>query len=339
LALLAIGVALVVPFVTKASEPATSELVIYTSQKDFIMQPVVDAFVKETGVPTRVVFDQAGPLLERLRAEGDKSPADVLIAVDAGNLVLAAQQGLLTPVAPTKATRTWMDRVPAHLRDPDRRWFGFSQRVRSIVYNPDLVKAAELSTYEDLGNPKWKGRLCVRSSGHVYNQSLVALTIEQRGEDFAERLVKGWVANLAQPPFANDTQLIQAIAEGKCHLGISNHYYLARLLAEKPDLKARMFWADQRKGDGGVHVNILGGGLTASVDQRENALRFLEWMTSVKTQNLLARANFEFPVVRGVEVHELVRGWGSFRPMQTNLRFAGQRQREAVKLFDRSQYL
>jgi iron(III) transport system substrate-binding protein len=271
-------------------------------------------------------------LLARLRAEGRNTPADLLITVDAGNLWHAAEAGVLQPVE----SDALQEQIPAQLRDPQNRWFGLSVRARTIFYNPERVEATELSTYADLADPKWKGRLCLRTSNSVYNQSLVATMIATVGAEATERTVRGWVANLAAPPFVNDTSLLEAIAAGQCDVGIANTYYFGRLKASKSDLPVSLFWADQ--GAQGVHVNISGAGITRHAKNPEAARRLLEWLSSPAAQETFAALNREYPANADVAWDPLVRSWGEFSADPVNVSEAGRLQPQAVMLMDRAGY-
>lgn len=311
---------------------AEEEIVVYSARNEQLIKPLFDAFTKDTGTRIKFITDKEGPLLERLKAEGAQTPADLLITVDAGNLWRAAQEGLLKPVD----SKVLQGNVPAHLRDPENRWFGLSVRARTIVYNTKKVKPSELSTYEDIGNAKWKGRLCLRTSKSVYNKSLVAMMIHEKGEAKTEQLIKSWVNNLATDAFADDVQVMQAIAAGQCDVGIVNTYYFGRLMAKKPDLPLALFWPNQ---DGsGVHVNISGAGITRNAKHEAAAIRFLEWLSSEKAQNLFADSNMEFPVNPKVPPDPRVAAWGPFKQNLINVSKAGELQGEAVKLMDRAGY-
>lgn len=310
------------------------EVVVYTSRGDHLVKPVFDAYTAETGVRVRYITDNDAALLTRLEAEGSNSPADLLITVDAGNLWQAAERGLLQPVKNDTLERD----VPAHLRDPQGRWFGLSVRARTIVYSTERVAPEELSTYEALADEQWKGRVCLRTSKKVYNQSLVATLIERLGEPEAERVVRGWIDNLATDVFANDNALMDAIVAGQCDVGIVNTYYFGRMLRDKPDLPIKLFWANQGAGESGVHVNISGAGVTAHAPRRDEAEALLVWMTQEHAQKLLADGNMEFPVNPQVAPAEAVAAWGSFRADDLNVEVAGRRQVEAVKLMDRAGY-
>jgi iron(III) transport system substrate-binding protein len=317
---------------TAAYAAETNPLVVYTSQKEHIVKPIFEAFTKDTGIPVQGAYSDAPPLVQKLEAEGKSTPADVYTMADVGNAWLAAEKGLTTPLKDSLLEKI----IPSHLRDPDGRWFGISMRARTIVYNTKKVNPAELSTYEALGNPKWKGRLCLRSSGNVYNMSLVAMLIAQNGEKKTRAAVTGWVANLAAPPFSSDTELLKAIAAGQCDVGLSNTYYLGRLVSESGEQPIKLFWPNQEKE--GVHVNVVAAGLTQATKNRPAAVKFLQWLVSEKAQKMIADSNFEWPVRSGVEPSALVKAWGSFKPSTMNLSLAGKNQPAAVKLMNGANY-
>ncbi len=227
--------------VTAPLAAGAAEVVVYSARNEQLIKPLFDAYTQKTGVAVRFVTDKEGPLLARLQAEGPNTPADLLITVDAGNLWQAAEAGTLAEVD----SPVLQANVPAHLRDPGNRWFGLSVRARAFVYNPARVQAADLVSYEGLADPRWKGRLCLRTSKKVYNQSLVAMMIGRLGEPETERVVHGWVANLATEPFASDNQVIEAVAAGQCDVGLVNTYYYGRLKQEKPELAAALGWPTQ----------------------------------------------------------------------------------------------
>ena len=278
-----------------------------------------------------------GPLLQRLRAEGPQSPADLLVTVDAGNLWKAADDGLLRPLDDA----TLLGNIPPHLRDPQGRWFGLSVRARTIAYSTERVTPDALSTYAALGEPQWADRLCLRTSKKVYNQSLVAMMIAAEGEAAAQDMVEAWVANLAADPFANDTAVLKAIAAGQCDVGIVNSYYFGRLQKESPDIAVALFWPNQAESLGdsrGVHVNVSGAGLTAAVDQPEAALALLRWLSSREAQASFAGDNLEFPANPAVEPVPQVQAWGTFVPSLINVSTACRLQADAVKLMERAGY-
>jgi iron(III) transport system substrate-binding protein len=319
------------------AEKNPAEIVVYSARNEQLIKPVFDVYTRETGVKITFVTDKEGPLLARLQSEGKNSPADLLITVDAGNLWQAKQEGLLQVVDSVSLQKD----VPAHLQDPDRHWFGLSVRARTLFYNPQLVKPEELSTYQALADQKWKGRLCLRSSKKVYNQSLVAMMIAKDGEVLTEKVVKGWVNNLAAPPFPDDTKLLEAVAAGQCAVGIANTYYYGRLMKDKPQLPVKIFWPNQTiKGQQaeGVHINVAGAGVTRHAPHREQAIKLLEWLASAKAQNLFADENMEYPVNPAVKPADTVVAWGQFKSNMINVAKAGELQVQAVKLMDRAGY-
>jgi iron(III) transport system substrate-binding protein len=311
---------------------AAESVTVYSARNDQLVKPLFDAFSKETGIEVRTLTDKEGPLLEKLKAEGANTPADVLLTVDAGNLWAAANVGLLKSVQ----SATLAANIPAHLRDPGNQWFGLSVRARTMFYNKIKLKPSDLSTYEDLANAKWKGKLCLRTSKKVYNQSLVGMLIEENGEAKTEQIVKGWVANLATDPLPDDTKLLEAIAAGQCDVGIANTYYFGRLIEKKKDLPVGLFWANQQAG--GVHVNISGAGVTRHAKNEKAAIRLIEWMSSEKAQNLVADINLEYPANPKVKPDPLVASWGTFKQNQINVNKAGENQVAATKLMDRAGY-
>lgn len=306
------------------------ELVVYTERREPLVKPLFERYERETGTKVRVLSDAAPVLIERIAAEGANTRADLFMAVDAGNLWQAAERGLLAPVKSPALEAA----IPAYLRDPQGRWFALSQRARTIVYSTERVQPSMLSTYEDLAGPRWKGKLCLRSSKKVYNQSLVATMIERLGAERTEAIVRGWVANLATAPFADDTQLAKAVAAGQCDVGIINTYYLGRLQADEPGFPVQVFWADQ--GGAGAHVNVSGAGVVAASKNKAAATKFLEWLASASVQADFASINYEIPAREGTRLDPIVAAWGPFKADKINVAVAGQRQAEAVRLMDRA---
>lgn len=308
------------------------ELVVYSARKEHLIKPLFDAYSKESGVKITYVTDKAGPLLQRLKAEGKNTRADLLLTVDAGNLWHAANEGVLQEVS----SAVLSNNIPANLRDPDNRWFGLSQRARTIVYSTERVKPEQLSSYEALGDAKWKQRLILRTSKKVYNQSLVAMLIAEHGEQKTSQIVESWVANLAAPPFSNDTKVMEAILAGQGDVGVVNTYYFGRLLKKNPELKLALYWPNQDST--GVHVNVSGAGVTRYAKNPQAAIKLLEWLSSTKAQNMFADANMEYPVNPTVEAHDYVKAWGKFKASEQNLASAGALQTDAIKLMDRADY-
>lgn len=305
---------------------------VYSERKEHLIKPVFEAYTKKTGVKIMALTDNASTLIERLKGEGNKSPADLLMTVDAGNLWNAARAGLFAPIQ----SQTLESAVPSLLRDPENRWFGLSQRARTIVYNPERVKPEEIKNYQNLAAPQFKKRLCLRSAKKVYNQSLVAMLIAEQGEPAVETMVKGWVANLAAPVFQDDTKLIEAIDAGQCDIGIVNTYYYGRLIEKNPQLKAKLFWTSAA--DGGVHVNISGAGVLKYAPHKAEAVKLLEWLASDEAQGLFAELNHEYPVNPKVKPSPFVASWGTFEMKLINVAKAGELQETAIKLMDRAGY-
>ena len=317
--------------VSAGSVPAAPDEIVIYSARHYGQEAAFDAFTKKTGIQLKILNGSTGELFERLKAEGERSPADILLTVDAGNLWNAARAGLL---ARTDSPELQAN-IPAHLRDPENRWVGLTVRARTIMYNTKKVKPSELSTYEALGDPKWKGRLCLRTSGYIYNQSLLATMIKRHGEVKTESIVRGWVAN--EPILINgDTKILEAIAAGQCDVGITNHYYLARLVSKNPDFPVAPFWANQQTT--GTHVNISGAGITAHAKNRANAVKFLEFLSSPEAQQMFANLSFEYPANPQAAIHPLVAKWGKFKQDDVNIAAAGEFQAAAVKLADRGGY-
>ncbi len=305
---------------------------IYSSRNEQLIKPLLDKYTEATGVKIELVTDKTGPLMARLEAEGQNTPADMLLTVDAGNLWQAAQQGLLQPVASTVLESN----VPTKYRDPKGQWTGLSLRARTIFYDPSKVDANQLSTYADLADPKWKGKLCLRTSNAVYNQSLVASMIENLGAEKTEEIIRGWVDNLATDVFSNDTSMLEAIAAGQCEVGIANSYYYGRVLDEKPDFPVQIFWANQ--GTTGTHVNISGAGVVANSDNPDGALKLMEWLSSDEAQGIYASADKEYPVKEGIDESEMLRSWGTFTQDNINVQKFGELQTQAIQMMDKVGY-
>lgn len=308
------------------------QVVVYSARIEQLIKPMFDVFTKDTGIAVKFITDNEGALLARLKAEGKNTPADMLITVDAGNLWEAAREGLLKPIE----SKTLDANIPTPLRDPQKQWVGLSVRARTMVYNTHKVKPGELSSYEDLAEPKWKGRLCLRSSKKVYNQSLVAMMIAEHGEAKTEQIVKGWVANLATDPLSDDTRAMEFVAAGKCDVTLVNSYYFGRLLAKSPSSPLAIFWPNQSSN--GVHVNVSGAGITKHAKNESAAIKLLEFLSMDKAQNLYAEVNMEYPANPKIKPYEVVLAWGSFKQNTINIATAGELQSTAVKLMDRAGY-
>ncbi|MFK8032232.1 MAG: extracellular solute-binding protein [Gammaproteobacteria bacterium] len=317
---------------TSVAVDQVEKLVVYSSRNEQLIKPLFETYTAQTGIEIEFITDKEGPLIQRLKAEGAATPADLLLTVDAGNLWFAQQQNLLQPVQSSVLDGA----VPDHLRDPDGHWYALSVRARTIVYHPERVEETKLSTYEALADDEWKGRLCLRTSKKVYNQSLVAMMIATKGEAATEAVVRGWIDNLAAPVFSSDTKLIEAIAAGQCDVGIVNTYYLGRLVAKDPGYPVKLFFANQATE--GVHVNVSGIGVTAESKRVPQAIHLIEWLATGEAQEQFAGVNIEFPLLPSTKVADLVAQWGTFKPQLINVSRAGELQTAAVKLMDRAGY-
>jgi iron(III) transport system substrate-binding protein len=295
-------------------------------------------FTTRTGIRINLIEGDADQLIERIKAEGRNSPADVLITVDAGRIWRAQEAGLFQRVD----SPLLVEQIPASLRDPGGLWFGFSVRARVIAYARERVRPGDLSTYEALAQPRWRGRVLVRSSTHVYNQSLVGALIAAHGAPATEQWARGLVANFARPPQGGDTDQLNALAAGLGDLAIVNHYYYARLLnsarADHRHVAERvgLFYPNQSAGERGVHVNISGGGVMATAPNREAAVAFLEYLASDDAQRLFARGAFEYPAVPSVPRDPAALGLRSFKADALNPRVYGANTALALQLMLRA---
>lgn len=308
---------------------------VYSARHYDVDDALYDSFTEQTGIEIQLLEGKSDELLERLQSEGENSPADVFLTVDAGRLWRAEEAGLFQPVESDVLEAS----IPENLRHPDNLWFGLTKRARVIVYNKDTVTPDELSTYEALAGPEWKGRVCIRSSSNIYNQSLIGSLVETNGVEGAEEWATGLVDNLARNPEGGDTDQIKAVAAGQCDVAIANHYYWARLAKsdEAADQevvsKTAVFFPNQ--GDRGTHVNISGAGILASAPNADNAVTFLEFLASPEAQKVYGEGNNEYPVVEGVSVDPIVAELGDFKVDETNVASYGKNNPEVVKLVDR----
>ena len=311
--------------VSCAYEPA-DELTIYTSRQPQLIEPIVEKFSIETGIKVNFLSGNAQELMERIDVEGDNSPADIFMTVDAGVLWQAAERDIFS----STNSKILEENIPSYLRDPENKWFGLSKRARTIVYSNDQFNDNDFSTYEDLADPKWKGKLCLRTSKKVYNRSLMASMIDAYGFEKAKEVVTGWISNLATEVFSNDTNALKAVSSGQCGLTIVNTYYLARLLDDPQYDNLTLFWANQS--DRGVHVNISGAGIVKTSKNKQAATLLLEYLSSEKAQDFYASANKEYPVLDGAVVHASIKDWGEFIEDNINVGKLGSLQKEAVFL-------
>jgi iron(III) transport system substrate-binding protein len=320
------------------SAPAmAAEVNLYTSRKEQLIAPLLEQFTAKTGIDVNLLTGDASALIKRLQSEGGNTPADVLLTTDAGNLHTAKAAGLFQPVESAALAAA----IPANLRDADNQWFGLSARSRVIVYSKDRVKDGEIASYEDLADPKWQGRVCIRSSSNVYNQSLLASMIANKGSAEAERWAKGVVANFARKPQGNDRGQVQAVAAGECDIAVVNTYYLGVMATSDDDAQktaaASVSVLFPNQADRGAHVNVSGAGVTAAAKHRDEAIKLIEFLASPAAQAWYAETNHEYPVVDGVEPSALVKSWGyPFKSDSLNITKLGENNAEAVKVFDRA---
>jgi iron(III) transport system substrate-binding protein len=312
------------------------EVNVYSSRHYDTDVAMYERFTAETGIEVNLIEGDADQLIERVRAEGPNSPADVLITVDAGRLWRAEEAGILQ----SATSAVLEERIPASLRHPENKWFGLSKRLRGVVYARDRIDPTEIAAYEDLADPRWHGRICIRSSTNVYNQSLVASMIEADGVEATEAWAQGLVDNLARPPQGGDTDQIKAVAAGECDVAVVNHYYLVRLIeseAEEDRAVAEQVGILFPNQDGrGAHANVSGAGVVATAPNRDNAVRFLEYLTTPEAQAYFAQGNYEFPVVEGVKLDPVLEQWGAIKTDDVNAARYGENNAEAVKLMDRA---
>ncbi|MDP2225873.1 MAG: Fe(3+) ABC transporter substrate-binding protein [Moraxellaceae bacterium] len=318
------------------ANPTAAEVNVYSARQEALIRPVLDDFTAKTGIKVNLVSAKADALLQRLKSEGRNTPADVLLTVDAGNLGAAKDAGLLHALKSDLVKKA----VPAHYRDNDGLWTGLSLRARPVFYARDRVKPEQLSTYAALTGQPWKGKICVRSSDNIYNQSMVAAMISNEGEKKTEAWVKGLVGNFARPPKGGDRDQIKAVAAGQCDLAIANTYYYAEMLksddaAERAAAeKVGVFWPDQQ--GRGVHVNISGAGIVAHAKNAANARRLIEFLAGPEAQAWYADNNQEYPVRADVPVSDTLKSLGDYKADKVSMSKLGANNARAVKLMDRA---
>tara|TARA_B100000929_G_scaffold91044_1_gene71419 strand:- start:2298 stop:3317 length:1020 start_codon:yes stop_codon:yes gene_type:complete len=318
--------------VTQIQAASDDTITVYSSRKEHLIQPLFEKFTQDTGIEVNYLTGKGGDLIERLKLEGENTPADMFMTVDAGDLWYAGTQDIFQSVITDKIENN----IPVHLRDPEGMWTGLSVRARTIVYSTDRVKPSELSTYSDLATKKWVGRLCLRTSKKIYTKSLVASIIHNQGEAKASEIVKGWVENLAAVPNAKDSHVMDAIISGQCDVGLVNTYYFGQLIEKTPDAPLKLFWANQDTT--GVHVNVSGAGITKHASNSADATKLLEWLSSAKAQAIYGSLNKEYPANQNVASDEIVSAWGDFKQDKMNLAIAGKLQADAVRLMQRLDY-
>jgi len=318
-----------------AGQAEEVELNLYTSRHYQTDEALYDRFTELTGIRINRLEGKGDQLIERIRSEDVNSPADLLVTVDAGRLWRAEQADLFQPVR----SAVLEERVPVHLRHPDGLWFGFSTRARLIYYNKEEIAPGDVSSYEDLSDPRWRGRVCIRSSGNIYNQSLLGAIIAADGEAGAEGWAQGVVSNFARNPTGGDTDQIRSVAAGECALAVANSYYFARLMkSEKAEDKAvveRVGVVFPNQEGRGAHVNVSGAGLLKHAPHPEAAVKFLEYLVSEEAQHYFADGNNEYPVVNGVAANSVLEKLGSFKADGLNVSVLGENQPQAQRIFDR----
>ena len=313
---------------------SSKEVNVYTHRHYPSDQELFARFENETGITVNVVNASADELMQKMTQEGDQSPADVLITVDAGRLVRASDGNLLQSVSSEKLNNT----IPAHLRDENGQWYGLTKRARVIAYAKDRVSKVELSSYENLANAKWKGKILVRSSENIYNQSLMASIIANNGEEVAQGWASKVLDNMARSPKGNDRDQVKAVVAGLGDVAIVNTYYIGKLLNSHNPAEVEagegvgIFFPNQ---DGrGTHINISGAGVAKYAPNRENAIAFIEFLASEEAQEVFAKTNYEYPVNPNVKPSKLLASWGSFKEDTLALSALGKNNKRAVMLFD-----
>ena len=312
------------------------EVNVYSGRKEALIKPLFDEFTKDTGIRVNLVTGKADALIKRLELEGEKSPADLLLTVDAGRLYRAKEQGLLQPISSAQLNEV----VPESYRDPQGYWFGLSIRARVIIYSRAKIQPVQLSTYESLADPVWHNQLCVRSSSNIYNQSLVASMLAHHGREETEKWIRGLVGNFARDPKGGDRDQIKAVAAGQCKLALVNTYYLAGMLSSDIDSevdaanRVALFWPNQE--GRGAHVNVSGAAVTGSAKNRTAAIRLLEYLVSIPAQEWYGKTNHEFPVRDGLAGANILQAWGAFKADSLNLAVLGEQNQAAVRAMDRS---
>lgn len=306
-----------------------SEINIYSYRQPFLIQPLTDAFTEQTGIKVNIAYLRKG-MIERMKAEGKRSPADVVLTVDISRLAAVVEANLTQPVL----NKTLEKNIPAIYRDPDNHWFGLTTRARIIYASKDKVPDGEVTTYENLADPKWKGRICTRSGTNAYTVALTSAIIHHHGTKKAEEWLRSVKNNLARKPQGNDRAQVKAIWAGECDIAIGNTYYMGKMLKD-PEQKA---WADSVRivfpvfENGGTHVNISGIALAKYSPNKENAVKLMEFLSSPEAQKIYAFANFEYPIAPNAEPAELVKNWGTFTPDDVNLMDLAKLRSTALKL-------
>lgn len=311
---------------------ADGEVNIYSYRQPFLIKPMLNAFTQQTGIKANVVFAPKG-MIERLKREGRNSPADMILTVDIGRINDAVEADVLQPVKSKKLVAN----IPSHDRDPSGLWYALTRRARVVYASRERVKPGDLSTYEALVDPKWKGRICIRSSQHSYNVALLASLVAHHGEAKAEEWARGLKANLARKPQGNDRAQVKAVFAGECDLALGNTYYMGKMLTNEKQIawaeSVFVFFPNQ---DGrGAHMNISGAGVTRHAARKENAIKLLEFLSDDLAQKMYAEQNFEYPVKPGVPWSGLVESWGKFKADSIDMIKVAKNRPTAIRIFDR----
>lgn len=334
----AVSVAAVLAGLAEPAAAAGGEVNLYSYRQEFLIRPMLDKFTGETGIRVNVQYVKGG-ILKRMQEEGEAGIADLVLTADIATLNQHVEADTFQPVKSAVLEAN----IPTQYRDPDGLWFGLTTRARVVVYSKERVKPGEIGTYEDLTDPKWAGRICTRSSGHVYMKSLLASIIAAKGEEIAQGWAKGVKDNLARKPQGNDRAQVKAIWQGECDIALINTYYIGKMQFNETE-PVQKEWAAAigvifpNQGDRGTHVNISGGGIAKHAKNRENAVRLLEFLTGDWAQEYYAAGNFEYPVKPGVARHPAVESWGRFQADETPLAEIAKQVPLAIKLYDRAGY-
>ncbi|MBW6417101.1 Fe(3+) ABC transporter substrate-binding protein [Celeribacter sp. PS-C1] len=320
-----------------AAAPAFADVNVYSYRQPELIQPLVDAFIEESGIQVNVAYIEKG-LTERLKAEGDRSPADVILTVDIARLAEAVDAGVTQPLM----TETLQQNIPAEFHDPEGNWWGVTSRARIVYASKERVAEGEVTTYEDLADPKWRGRICTRSGLHTYMIGLTSAYLAHHGPEETKAWLEGLKANLARKPQGNDRAQVKAIWAGECDISLGNTYYMGEMLADEEQRE----WANSVRLDfprfdvegGGTHVNISGVALTKASKNTEEAIQFIEFLTSKHAQEIYAEANSEYPVVPGTDASELVKSWGDLHPDNISLARLAEERADAVRLTEEVDY-
>lgn len=321
-----------------AAAAAGGEINLYSYRQEFLIRPLLDAFTKETGITVNVQYVEGG-ILKRMKEEGEAGIADLVLTADIATLNQHVEADTFQPVESALLTAN----IPAQFRDPEGKWFGLTTRARVIVYSKDRVKAAEIKTYEDLTDPKWAGRICTRSSGHVYMKSLLASIIVAKGEEIAQGWAKGVKDNLARKPQGNDRAQVKAIWQGECDLALINTYYIGAMQFNEAEPEQKEWVASvgvifPNRDDRGTHINISGAGVAKYAHNRDNAVKLLDFLSGDWAQEYYAASNYEYPVKPGVKWNPAVEAWGHFHADEAPLAEIAKQVPLSIKLYDRAGY-